>query len=123
MNRHIKMPPANTSSSNKKRGISGDLAAKYLRENGTEITQRPCSWCSRKTPFKCKKCAWHFCSRRCAFSDPLHNSYDTCSYENFCVLCVENEGYCECDVHTSPAEEPKETASSVDKRGCDNEAS
>ena len=109
-----------SASSYKKRNIPSDLEAKYVQENGLGITQRSCSWCSRKTSFKCNKCSRHYCSRRCSFSDPLHNSYDSCSYENFCVLCAENQGHC--NLHTVSSEESNENAQSVEKRRCDNYA-
>ena len=73
--------------------------AKYFQESKTTDLQ-PCLWCTRRTTLKCSKCQWAYCSRRCAFSDPLHNSYDTCSYENFCALCVDTKGYC--NIHKSP---------------------
>ena len=73
--------------------------SKSVQENKTTDLQ-PCLWCTRRTTLKCSKCQWAYCSRRCAFSDPLHNSYDTCSYENFCALCVDTKGYC--NIHKSP---------------------
>ena len=82
-----------------------DFGAKHFQKTEMDTSQLPCLWCSRRTKYRCIKCAKVYCSRRCTFSDPMHN--DSCNFAEFCAHCAENGGYC--DIHTVPNSEPKES--------------
>ena len=82
--------------------IPRDPQAKYRQENETNLW--PCLWCSRKTKYRCSKCARVYCSRRCTFSDSMHSN--DCNYGYFCAHCAENGGYC--DIHKAPSEKFQE---------------